>query len=184
MISEMRGHRHLIGGHQDAPIQLGPEQQVRVEGAQREIWRIAYAPGVDQELSSAIVIVNRPPERPAQVLIEDKSDGHGIVLRSFGLMAFFQAASQFGKVQAFGLSGKKPIQFNIMSLNHSVYFDPVVEVKRDHLVDHRQRECRELVPEHFRGITFIVVPDDVMKPYAVAGDANKTIWLIGEEIGQ
>src|SRR5262249_26340074 len=76
MIGEVRRHGVVIVGYEDSLFALGPEEKSRVEGAQRQVDRVADAYHVKRINPLAVVPLNGAPERPTQMLVQHVAEGH------------------------------------------------------------------------------------------------------------
>jgi hypothetical protein len=84
MASQVRRHRVAILSDQHARFSLAPAEDGRVIRPKREVWRVAYAHGVDGISATQIVAKDCLPQWSAKMLVEQKRDGHALARVLFG----------------------------------------------------------------------------------------------------
>jgi hypothetical protein len=73
VIGQMSEHGLSVQGHEHPLFALGPEQQVSVLRAQRQIGRVADSGYVKDIDSRRVVPLQSVPEDPAQILVEHEA---------------------------------------------------------------------------------------------------------------
>src|SRR5687768_14520355 len=133
---EVSGQGRNVYGDHDAARALRPTRQVWIGRAARQVGTIADADRVDRKCSGLVVSLNRLPRHTAQVLVEDVLKRHPSRGLLFDLL---ETAAQLRKRGIRVRSGRLATDLLLHGGNMRVHLGTVLEVKRDRLVNQRQR---------------------------------------------
>jgi hypothetical protein len=76
VLGQVPRHGVFVEREEEPPFSLGPDEDCRVIAAQRQVGWVADADGVNRQPAAGVVALDRPPERPAEVFVENEAERH------------------------------------------------------------------------------------------------------------
>ena len=76
VVGQEVGERAQVLRDQDPILAFGPDQDIRILAAEREISRITNLYSIDRWASLGVVVRDGRPEPIAKILVEEEADGH------------------------------------------------------------------------------------------------------------
>ena len=161
---------------------FGPQKQVGIFHAERQIRRVSDADSIDRMATPGVVILNRPPEPSSLVFVQQKSDRHWSGRpRSTHLLQFPAQAHRRRTRRDAGLEAFERRSF---LRDVGIHLGLILSIEFENMPYQGQRDRRKLLVQHLGRVPLLKKGDDIVQADTVPRQADLAVGVIDQKFRQ